>query len=58
MDAVQGSGHVDAVRFCFPPPTGILCNDLELKGFFITLEGIFPVLEPMLLVLELGTEVE
>ena len=57
-DAVRGSKHVDAVRFRFPPPTGLPYNDLELRGFIAALEGIFPVLEHIVLVFERGTEVE
>ena len=48
---------MDAVRFRFPPPTGLTFDDLELEGFFAILEGIFLVLERIFLVLEGGTEV-
>ena len=47
---------MDAVRFRFPPPTGLPCDDLELEGFFAVLEGIFPLLERIFLVLEGGIE--
>ena len=46
---------MDAVRFGFPLPNGLPCDDLELKGFFAVLEGIFPLLECIFLVLEGGT---
>ena len=58
MDAVRGSGPVNAVRFCFSPPTALPCDYLELGGFFVALEGIFPVLERIFLVSERGIKVE
>ena len=47
---------MNAVRFRFPPPTDLPCDDLQLKGFFAVLEGIFSVLEHIFLVLEGGIE--
>ena len=58
VDAVRGSGPVDAVRFRFPPPTALPCDDMTFGGFFVALEGIFPVLERIVLVFEPGIEVE
>ena len=49
---------MDAVRYRFPPPTGLPCDDSELEGFFAELEGIFLVLDCIFLVLEGETEVE
>ena len=54
VDAIRGSGPVDALRFRFPSPTTLPCDDLELGGFFVALEGIFPVLERIFLVFEIG----
>ena len=48
---------MDAARFRFPPLTGLPYDDLELEVLFTALEGIFPVLECIFLVLGGGTEV-
>ena len=58
MDAVGGLGHLGAVRFHFALPNGLPSDDLELRGFFAALEGIFPVLDHIFLVFEQGIDVE
>ena len=58
MDAVQGSGPIEAVRFRFPSSTGFPCDDLELGGFFVILEDILLVMERIFWVFEWEIQVE
>lgn len=58
MDALQGSGHVDVVRFCWPTHTCSLYYDLELRGCFAALEDMYRMLERVFPVFKSGTEEE